>query len=64
MRITINGTARETDTTTLAAALTQAGLTGHLATALNGTFIPVALRETTPVHEGDAIDPPLASPES
>ena len=56
MRITINGTAREVAATTLAEALAEADLTGRIATALNGSFVPATLRETTPIRDGDAIE--------
>ncbi|WEF24381.1 sulfur carrier protein ThiS [Paracoccus sp. S3-43] len=56
MRITINGTPRDVAATTLAGALAEADLTGRIATALNGDFIPAALRETTPLRDGDAIE--------
>ncbi|MTE01154.1 sulfur carrier protein ThiS [Paracoccus sp. YIM 132242] len=56
MRITLNGTPRDTAATTLAQALAEAGLSGRIATALNGTFIPAPLRKTTPIRDGDAIE--------
>ena len=56
MRITINGTPRDIAATTLAGALAEADLTGRIATALNGAFVPAALRETTPLRDGDAIE--------
>lgn len=56
MRITINGIPRDVAATTLAEALAETGLTGRIATALNGSFVPAALRETTPISDGDAIE--------
>ncbi|WP_207101669.1 sulfur carrier protein ThiS [Paracoccus shandongensis] len=56
MRITLNGTPRDTAAATLAEALAEARLTGRIATALNGRFVPAALRETTPLGDGDAIE--------
>ncbi|MFC3167471.1 MULTISPECIES: sulfur carrier protein ThiS [Paracoccus] len=56
MRITINGSPRDVAATTLAEALAEANLTGRIATALNGTFVPATLRETTPIRDGDAIE--------
>lgn len=56
MQIILNGTPRDTRAATLAEALAEAGLTGRIATALNGSFVPAALRETTPLREGDAIE--------
>lgn len=54
MKITINGTPTEA-TGTVADALEQAGLTGKLATALNGTFLPATARDT-PLKDGDTIE--------
>ena len=56
MRITINGSPRDVAATTLAEALAEANLTGRIATALNGTFVPATLRETMPISDGDAIE--------
>ena len=56
MRITINGSVRDTSAATLAEVLAETGLTGHIATALNGSFIPATLRATTPIRDGDAIE--------
>ena len=56
MRITINGSVRDTSAATLAEVLAETRLTGHIATALNGSFIPATLRETTPIRDGDAIE--------
>lgn len=55
MRITINGTAHDLEGT-VADALQAAGLTGKLATALNGTFLPAPLRDATLLTDGDAIE--------
>lgn len=56
MQITLNGSRRDTRATTLAGALAEAGLTGRIATALNGTFVPATLRDQTPIRDGDAIE--------
>lgn len=56
MQITLNGSPRDTDARTLAGALAEAGITGRIATALNGSFVPAALRETTAIRAGDAIE--------
>lgn len=56
MRITINGSVRDTSAATLAEVLAEAGMSGRIATALNGSFVPATLRETTPLHDGDAIE--------
>ncbi|MFC3630972.1 sulfur carrier protein ThiS [Paracoccus angustae] len=56
MRIILNGSPRDVAAATLAEALAEAGLTGRIATALNGSFVPAALRDTTPIRDGDAIE--------
>lgn len=56
MRIILNGNPRDVAAATLAEALAEAGLTGRIATALNGSFVPAALRDTTPIRDGDAIE--------
>lgn len=56
MRIILNGNPRDVAVATLAEALAEAGLTGRIATALNGSFVPAALRDTTPIRDGDAIE--------
>ena len=56
MRITINGSVRDTSAAILAEVLAEAGLSGRIATALNGSFVPATLREMTPLHDGDAIE--------
>ena len=56
MNITLNGTARQTAAATLADLLTEQGFGTKVATARNGDFVPVALRATTPVTEGDRIE--------
>lgn len=56
MRIILNGAPRDSAAATLADLLAEAGLDGPVATALNGRFVPAALREATPMHEGDAVE--------
>jgi len=56
MKITINGTPRDLSATTVEEALTEAGFSGKLATALNGTFVPVGSRAMTPLAEGAALE--------
>lgn len=56
MQITINGTRHEVAATTLADVLAEAGLTGRIATALNGDFVPATLRQTTTIRDGDVIE--------
>lgn len=57
MRIEVNGEPREVAATTIAAALMELGLaTARVATALNGTFVPRAARDTTPLTAGDRLE--------
>ncbi|WP_045390570.1 sulfur carrier protein ThiS [Falsirhodobacter sp. alg1] len=56
MKITINGTQRTLAATTVEEALTEAGFTGTVATALNGTFVPAAARGTTALTEGALLE--------
>ncbi len=56
MNITLNGAARQTAAATLADLLTEQGFGQKVATARNGDFVPVPLRATTPVTEGDRIE--------
>lgn len=55
MKITINGTVYDVEGT-VADALTAAGLTGKLATALNGNFLPAPSRASTALTDGDTIE--------
>lgn len=56
MNITLNGEARRTKTTTLAALLVEQGFDGSIATARNGDFVPRTMRAETMLHEGDRIE--------
>ena len=57
MRIEVNGEGREVAATTVAAALTELGLAdARVATALNGTFVPKALRDNTQLATGDRLE--------
>lgn len=57
MRIFLNGEARDLTGTTLAQALDRLGYKGAtVATALNGRFVPAALRSATALNENDAIE--------
>lgn len=56
MNITLNGEPRRTAAATLAALLDEQGLTGRLATARNGSFVPAAQRAVTAIAEGDRIE--------
>ncbi|NEX45432.1 sulfur carrier protein ThiS [Pseudotabrizicola algicola] len=57
MRIDLNGAATEIVARTLADALAELGYGGNaLATALNGQFVPAALRADTPLRDGDRVE--------
>lgn len=57
MQIKLNGENCQTEANTLEAALEQFGYQDTvIATALNGQFIPEALRKTTLLTEGDQIE--------
>ncbi len=57
MRIELNGLPTEVAAANLGDALTALGYgSAALATALNGVFIPVAARATTPLHDGDRVE--------
>ncbi|AUH66602.1 sulfur carrier protein ThiS [Paracoccus zhejiangensis] len=56
MMITLNGEPRATEAATLADLLADCGFGAKVATALNGDFVPAALRTTTPIAEGDRIE--------
>lgn len=57
MRIDLNGATTEIVARTLADALAELGYGGNaLATALNGQFVPAALRPDTPLRDGDRVE--------
>ena len=57
MKITLNGMARDLPGPSVAEAMEQAGLGAvRVATALNGDFLPAALRATTMLKDGDALE--------
>ena len=56
MQITVNGTPREVQATTLAAILEECGFSGRVATAVNEDFVPASSRATTEVKEGDRVE--------
>lgn len=56
MKITLNGELRETAAATLAEALAELGFDGVFATAVNGDFVPAALRPDRPLAEGDRVE--------
>ena len=56
MKITLNGTPHEAKATTLAALLDEQKLSGRVATAVNGTFVPATLRRTHLLQDGDQVE--------
>lgn len=56
MNITLNGSARRTDASTLAELLAECGFGVKVATARNGDFVPAGLRTATPIADGDRIE--------
>lgn len=57
MKIIVNGEAVETTSSTLAALLTELGKgDAKVATSLNETFVPKALRDTQALTDGDRVE--------
>ena len=57
MKIEVNGEARDIDGATVADALGELGWgAARVATALNGTFVPSAARDSTPLSAGDRLE--------
>ncbi len=57
MKITVNGTAQDTAAPTLDALLEELGHGGaKIATAVNETFVPAALRPQQRLNEGDCVE--------
>jgi sulfur carrier protein len=57
VKLVVNGAERDVEARTLAEALAALEYgAAKVATAVNGQFIPVRQRETTPVSEGDRIE--------
>ncbi|MEM7752184.1 MAG: sulfur carrier protein ThiS [Pseudomonadota bacterium] len=56
MRIMLNGTPREVQAKTLAEALSECGLSGRVATAVNEVFVPVSQREAHGLTDGDRVE--------
>lgn len=56
MKIVLNGEPREVAATTLDALLAECGFSGCVATALNEDFVPVALRTSTDLSDGDRVE--------
>jgi sulfur carrier protein len=57
MRITLNGSNRETAATSLADLIEAEGLPAAVvATAVNGEFVPRGNRAGTPLRDGDSVE--------
>ena len=57
MKIIVNGEDRDLEAETLAAALVALDYEdAKVATALNGEFVPMRVRDSTPVREGDRLE--------
>jgi sulfur carrier protein len=57
MQIVVNGNPCKVSAATLAAALDELGYGAKIvATAINGHFVPVRSRSSTPLAEGDQIE--------
>lgn len=56
MTITLNGESREISATNLADLLDECGLSGQIATALNGEFVPHTMRGQTKLADGDRVE--------
>ncbi|MEM7470518.1 MAG: sulfur carrier protein ThiS [Pseudomonadota bacterium] len=57
MKLRLNGEVIDTVQDTLAALLDAHGFAGaRVATAVNGTFVPAALRATQPLADGDQVE--------
>jgi sulfur carrier protein len=57
VKISVNGDLREVANTNLASALTELGFAdAKVASAVNGEFVPAALRASTELGEGDSIE--------
>ena len=56
MKIMLNGAAQDAQAQNLADLLIEVGMSGKVATARNGDFVPVFARAATPIHDGDRIE--------
>ena len=56
MQITVNGTVRNVQTTTLSKILEECGFSGRVATAVNEDFVPVSARDATVLKDGDRLE--------
>jgi sulfur carrier protein len=57
MKILVNGASRETAASDLAGVLAELGYSSaHVATAVNGQFVPSGSRQATALTEGDRLE--------
>lgn len=57
MQVVVNGAARTLEAATLAQALLELGYRdAHVATALNGQFVPAGQRAAQALRDGDALE--------
>lgn len=56
MKIILNGDTVETSASTLADVLVEQNLSGRVATAVNEVFVPVGLRATHTLNDGDRVE--------
>lgn len=56
MRVEINGEAQVVSSRTLQDLLDEVGFSGRVATAVNEAFVPVGLRQSIDLKEGDRIE--------
>ena len=57
MKISINGAAKDVNSTNLAAVLLEAGYgNARVATAVNGNFVPVGQRVSCLIEAGDQVE--------
>ena len=56
MQITVNGTARDVQASTLSKILEECGFSGRVATAVNEDFVPVSARDEMVLKNGDRLE--------
>lgn len=56
MKIVLNGTPEESSSPTLDALLAEFGFSGHVATAVNETFVAATDRATHTLSDGDRVE--------
>ncbi|MEY8841876.1 sulfur carrier protein ThiS [Cribrihabitans sp. XS_ASV171] len=56
MKIVLNGETKQVEATTLAELLTEQGVSGRIATAVNESFVPSSLRAGHTLAEGDRVE--------